>query len=421
MGEAVYVKMTCPKCGGSVEFPEESEGTTVLCPHCGKDLFLYRGVRAVGATAAPAPKPKSAEKMFYSTCNFCGEYIGFPESMTGETVMCQACGRQTLLPYGAQEGRLQDKEAQELVHPRTNIGKYFKTPCEHCGAHVEFAPELEGTTILCPHCRKNNVLLRRFVRSETVGTPPANQPAIQRPTSNSPTQQTTSGAPTPANPNEDMPLIGQVMWGFVVGIIAALGIGLACLLANKMGWDGLGGFVSSLSSRFVADFWISLVVVPVVIATMIFLQKKKNQTFKDAIKSDAPGAFSCMVSMFICLHLTISLFYSPPPAKHDVDYGVNWALANDYRIEWRDSRVNIFDVYILSNQYIETVGSEKHFVYDFLAQCPLLVYRPPDGIGRVEYVAARGNPNSRLITLDGSVTLVKKGKEWYCSRTIRAH
>ena len=47
MGEAVYLKMTCLKCGGSVEFPEESEGATVLCPHCGKDLFLYRGVRAV--------------------------------------------------------------------------------------------------------------------------------------------------------------------------------------------------------------------------------------------------------------------------------------------------------------------------------------------------------------------------------------
>jgi DNA-directed RNA polymerase subunit RPC12/RpoP len=405
MGEAVYLKMTCLKCGGSVEFPEESEGANVLCPICGKDLFLYRGVRAVGATAAPAPKPKSAEKMFYSTCNFCGEYIGFPESMTGETVRCQSCGRQILLPYGAQEGRFQDKEAQELVHPRTNTGKNFKTPCEHCGAHVEFAPELEGTTILCPHCRKNKVLLRRFVRSETVGTP-----------ANSPPQQKISGSPTPDNPNADMSLIGQVVWGFVVGIIAALGIGLACLLASKMGWDGLGKHVSSAA----ADFWFSLLVLAVFFAVIIFFQKKKTQTFKDAIKAEACYYLSCVVPMFICLHLTISLFYSPPPAKPDVDYGVNWALATDYRIEWQDSRVNIFDVYMLSNQYIETVGPEKHFVYDFIAQCPLIYVRL-DEYGNQSYRQGRGSPNSVMTTLSGSVTLVKKGKMWYYSRTIRVH
>ena len=48
MGETVYIKTSCLKCGGPVEFPEEAENSTVPCPHCGKDLFLYRGVRAVG-------------------------------------------------------------------------------------------------------------------------------------------------------------------------------------------------------------------------------------------------------------------------------------------------------------------------------------------------------------------------------------
>jgi len=48
MGESAYLKTTCLKCGGSVEFPEESENSTVPCPHCGKELFLYRGVRAIG-------------------------------------------------------------------------------------------------------------------------------------------------------------------------------------------------------------------------------------------------------------------------------------------------------------------------------------------------------------------------------------
>jgi len=74
------------------------------------------------------------------------------------------------------------------------------------------------------------------------GQPPANQPTIQKPPSNSPTQQQISGAPAPANPNDA--LIGQALIGILAGIIAAFGIDLACLLASKMGWEGLDRFVS---------------------------------------------------------------------------------------------------------------------------------------------------------------------------------
>jgi|GEM_PF-1954410 len=70
MGEAVYLKTACLKCGGSVEFPEESEGATVLCPHCGKDLFLYRGVRAVGTPPANqpdfSPKPPASTPVLWN-------------------------------------------------------------------------------------------------------------------------------------------------------------------------------------------------------------------------------------------------------------------------------------------------------------------------------------------------------------------
>ncbi len=82
--------------------------------------------------------------------------------------------------------------------------------------------------------------------------------------------------------------------------------------------------------------------------------------------------------------------------------------------------MNIFDVYMLSNQYIETVGPEKHFVYDFIAQCPLIYVRL-DEYGHQSYRQGRGSPNSVMTTLSGSVTLVKKGKMWYYSRTIRVH
>jgi hypothetical protein len=55
-GESINYRMTCNQCGQHIEFPAESEGATIPCPHCGKDLLLYRGVRAVGqAPATPAP------------------------------------------------------------------------------------------------------------------------------------------------------------------------------------------------------------------------------------------------------------------------------------------------------------------------------------------------------------------------------
>jgi len=59
VSEPTYHKTVCKQCNGSVEFPEESEGATVACPHCGKDLFLYRGVRAVGTPPANQPAVQS--------------------------------------------------------------------------------------------------------------------------------------------------------------------------------------------------------------------------------------------------------------------------------------------------------------------------------------------------------------------------
>ena len=73
MSDAATFQMDCNLCGGRVEFPAESEGATVPCPHCGKDLFLYRGVRAIGTPPANQPEiqnPTSAETIF---CPKCGE------------------------------------------------------------------------------------------------------------------------------------------------------------------------------------------------------------------------------------------------------------------------------------------------------------------------------------------------------------
>lgn len=36
------LEMVCHHCKGGVQFPEEMERTTIACPNCGKELFLWR-------------------------------------------------------------------------------------------------------------------------------------------------------------------------------------------------------------------------------------------------------------------------------------------------------------------------------------------------------------------------------------------
>ena len=58
MAENALHKTVCTECGGHVEYPEESEGATALCPHCGKDLLLYNFVQPVAPEVAKAiPSP----------------------------------------------------------------------------------------------------------------------------------------------------------------------------------------------------------------------------------------------------------------------------------------------------------------------------------------------------------------------------
>jgi len=150
---------------------------------------------------------------------------------------------------------------------------------------------------------------------------------------------------------------------------------------------------------------------------MTSLNKKKNQTFKDAIKADSP-IFSFVVSLGISLMLTFPLFYSPPPDKYNVDYGVNWSLS--HKVQWTDDKSNIFGSYRITNQYSEKVGSEKHYVYDFEALCPVIFVNLDDN-GHPIYRQAVGANNSTMVTISDSVTLVKKGQDWYSSETVRVH
>lgn len=66
------LRMVCNECGGQVEFPNESEGATVPCPHCGRNILLYRSNHAFNPNSKRSyedivqePKPKSSVDEFF--------------------------------------------------------------------------------------------------------------------------------------------------------------------------------------------------------------------------------------------------------------------------------------------------------------------------------------------------------------------
>ena len=122
----------------------------------------------------------------------------------------------------------------------------------------------------------------------------------------------------------------------------------------------------------------------------------------------------------LILAMTMQGCGDAPPPKTNIDYGVNWALS--YRIQWKDKGRNLFDTYKITNQYVEKKDSEKHYVYDFEAQCSIALGPFTMDGGRVwmqKSTGGTGELDNQNVTLTGSFTLTKKGNEWYCSETIR--
>jgi len=128
-------------------------------------------------------------------------------------------------------------------------------------------------------------------------------------------------------------------------------------------------------------------------------------------------------SVFITVAALVITFLSGcgGPPKTNIDYGVNWGIS--HRIRWADTSRNLFDSYKITNKYAEKVGSEKHCVYDFEAQCSVALGPFTMDGGRVWMQRGTGATGAlddiRNVTITGSFTLTKKGNDWYCSETIR--
>lgn len=188
----------------------------------------------------------------------------------------------------------------------------------------------------------------------------------------------------------------------------------------KMAWldAAVANFISTIEK---GGLWFSLcsAVVALSIFTLVKERKKHaslNAAF-DANASSIGGISAGVIGLVMAIHF----FFSPPPEKHTVDFGVNWALENVYRVRQSASEGNIFDSYRIVNQYTERVGSERHFVFDFEANCSLIVSHSMDGAWLENYEHSPNNKLSKSVMISGSVTLVRKGNAWFATKTVHVH
>jgi hypothetical protein len=126
--------------------------------------------------------------------------------------------------------------------------------------------------------------------------------------------------------------------------------------------------------------------------------------------------------LWLSAFLLIGCSIASSPPKAEVDKAVDWALGKVIRRE--DKSKPLFDSYRLMNQYREQRGDETTFVYDFEAECRVVLNPSSfDNYGRT-YPAQWVQPTDprspeKSQSFKGSVTLVKKGDQWYARQTLR--
>ncbi len=116
------------------------------------------------------------------------------------------------------------------------------------------------------------------------------------------------------------------------------------------------------------------------------------------------------------------------PPKNEIDRAVNLALAK--RIDWNITNKNPFVEYEVTNEYAETERGYTYFIYEFTAQCDVVdggqSFETRNGREYYKYLqpgaypSANGQPvPEKKVSLNGSVTLVRKGIRWYMEQPVR--
>jgi hypothetical protein len=77
--KALFLKMSCPSCGGHVKFAARSLGRKTTCPHCQATITLRR--------------PENLKM----SCFFCHGHIEFPAHALGDKLKCPHCKKDITL------------------------------------------------------------------------------------------------------------------------------------------------------------------------------------------------------------------------------------------------------------------------------------------------------------------------------------
>jgi len=145
---SVYFKCSCAK---SLAVDASGAGSQVLCPDCGKLLFV----------------PSSDLSW---TCA-CGEEMSAPKNLAGVTVRCAACAAQHVVPVRLGLKRDRPAPQDQPVElspdvPRVPVGRNNDIRCPKCG--YRSPPVLAR----CPRChrylRKGAVIRRRCISAAKV-------------------------------------------------------------------------------------------------------------------------------------------------------------------------------------------------------------------------------------------------------------
>jgi predicted RNA-binding Zn-ribbon protein involved in translation (DUF1610 family) len=72
---ATSLKMSCPSCGGHIQFASQNLGQQIPCPHCQKETILRKSDNL---------------KM---SCVLCGGHIEFPAHAIGQKIQCPHCAK----------------------------------------------------------------------------------------------------------------------------------------------------------------------------------------------------------------------------------------------------------------------------------------------------------------------------------------
>ena len=424
MSENAFHKTVCTGCGVHVEYPTEAEGQSAPCPKCGNDVLLkfsHDSNASNERTAINEMVPQGGSATEWKVPHFIvepqdarifeGEFVFFKAKAKG---VPNPSYQWFVVDHTGSGRALPGETNPELAIPNASIGttRYVVRAINRAGDVQSRVASL----LVRPQIKQ---VLDSDARNEMISEPnnikSVNEIERQRRLLEAEKEQARINSASQATPSPkeiSSKKEHRWSWGEICAFIVIFLWGLcgAVTFASKV------GKISDYTNAQ-WNIWPKMPVLADALLTggfLLCLYVALDSGKRARAASINIG--SCLLLIVIGIKYYPS--FNPSPQQTDVDYGVNWSLSHS--IQRTETKSNLFNSYRINNQYNEKVGSEKHFVYDFEAQCPVVFVNLADD-GHPIYRQANGASSSMVETISGSVTLVRKGQTWYCSNTVRVH